>query len=891
MKKNKYYFQQPETILEAFESNQHGISSSEAKQRLEENGFNELPEVKIDSYLKIFFRQFKSALIYILLACGIAVFFMGEIIDAGVIFFVLIFNAIVGTIQEGKAQNTFLALKKFIKSRAIVLRDNEEMIVSDREVVLGDIIILREGEKVPADARLISCNSLQVNEAALTGESIPRFKTNKTLEESEISIVNLENMVYKGTAVVSGNGKAIVTATGVDTFLGSVAKETLQIDSDFPLKGDIEKLSKWVIIFIIAVCFILFILGLINGDSLREIFKTAVAISVSVIPEGLPIVITLVLASGVWRMGKKNVLVKKLQAVEVLGETKILAVDKTGTVTKNELAVEEVYIGKKFFKLNSKGYSPEGNVEFDGNVVDPLNHPELLLAGKISALNSSANVIFQKSKNKWKVVGDPTEGSMIVFSKKIGFHKDDLLSESQLLDEVPFDYDLKLHLSLHKQEKNNFLAVTGSPEAILSFSEKEWNNNEIKDITEERKKEIEKIVLEMSKKGLRIIGFAFCETDIAEINKENIPKLIFGGFLGIKDVIREEVNGAVRQVVNSGIRVVMITGDYSVTAKAIAEEAGIYKTGDEVLTGDQIEELDEEELAEKIKNVSVFARINPNQKLKIIKAYKLNGTVVAMTGDGVNDALSLAMADIGIGMGKIGTEVAKEASDLILLDDNFGNITYGVEEGRNIFKAIKRVVLYLLSTGIGEVLTILGALILGFPLPIVAAQILWLNLVTDGFLDVALAMEPKEKNKKGIYKKTFIINKLMIWRMFFMAIPMMIGTLYLFNQYFRTDIGKAWTISLTTLAVFQWFNVWNCRSEEKSIFTINPFSNKFLIGATVIVVSLQFLVIYNSFFQKVFRTVPLNTKEWGVIILVSSSILVVEELRKLAYRKIKKLRS
>ena len=886
MNKNKeYYLQEFQDVIVQLHSSQHGLSSTDAKKRILENGYNELPEVKRDSYFSIFLTQFKSPLIYILLASGVVVFLMGEIIDSLVIFFVLLFNAGIGTIQEGKARNTFLALKKFIKGSATVLRDNEEMIISDRDVVLGDVIVLHEGEKIPADARIIASNSLKVNESALTGESIPGFKTAEAYKQTSALIMNRENMVYKGTVVVSGNGKAVVVATGIETFLGNIAKETLDINSEFPLKNDIQKLSRMVIIFVAIVSAFLLALGLFNGHAMRDIFKTMVAVSVSIIPEGLPIVITLVLASGVWRMGKKNVLVKKLQAVEVLGEIKILAVDKTGTVTKNELVVESVYTGKKLFEVECNGYIPKGDVMLDGKIIDPLNHPDLLLAGKLAALNSGANLIFQKKKKIWRIAGDPTEGAMSVFAKKIGFHRDDILSESPLINEIPFDYELKFHASLHKQEKKNLLIVTGSPETILELAEKEWGFDGAKKLTVEKKREIKSVMRSMFSNGLRVIGFAYLETDIHTLDRENIPKLIFGGFWGIKDALRKEVRGAVKQVTLSGIKVVMITGDHEIAARAIAKDAGIYKTKDEVLSGEEMINLTDDDLSEKVKNVSVFARITPDQKLRIIKAYQSNDIVIAMTGDGVNDALSLTAADIGIGMGKIGTEVAKEASDIILLDDNFANIKHGVEEGRNIFTTIKKVVLYLLSTSLGEVSVILGALFIGLPLPVLAAQILWLNLVTDGFLDMALATEPKDESERSVYKKTFILDRLMLQRMFFMALPMGVGTLYLFSQNYQTDITKAWTISLTTLAVFQWFNAWNCRSESKSIFRMNPFSNRFLVGAISIVVALHMLAVYNSFFQKVLRTVPLSAREWMVIILVASSIVVVEEIRKMIYRK------
>lgn len=885
MNKNKnYYLLEIADALEALDSSEHGLSSVEAKRRLLEYGHNELPETKRESIFSIFFCQFKSPLIFILLFAAVIVFFSGEITDSVIILFVLVFNAIVGTIQEGRAQNTFLALKRFIKGNAFVLRDHSETIISDRQIVPGDIVVLREGEKVPADVRIISSNMLRTDESALTGESLPKHKNTASLDEEQIVPSNQSNMAFKGTTVVSGNGKAVVVATGMKTFLGGIARETLGIDADFPLKNDIRKLSRFVILFVVGVALALLLFGMFNGHVLRDTFKIIVAVSVSVIPEGLPIVITLVLAGGVWRMNKKNVLVKKLQAIEVLGETKILAVDKTGTVTKNELAIEKVYTGNKLFEIKGSGYMPEGEVFLDGNIVDPLNHQELLLGGKIAALNSSANLIFHKKSKQWKVAGDPTEGALTVFSKKIGFNCEDLLSEMPIIDELPFDCEQKFHASLHRAGEKNFLALTGSPEKILSLSENEAEGDSFKKITQTRKKELEMILDSLSQDGLRVIGFAFGFTQNENIKAMPIKNLTFGGFFGIKDTLRKEVKDAVRQVEASGIKVVMITGDYIVTAKAIASEANIYKNGDSVLDGEEIDGLNDKELAEKIQGVSVFARVTPKHKLKIIQAYRSSGLVVAMTGDGVNDTLSLSAADIGIGMGKIGTDVAKEASDVVLLDDNFGNITHGVEEGRNIFATIKKVILYLFSANLGEILALFGALIIGLPLPVLAAQILWLNLVTDGFLDVALAMDPKETQKKS-FTRTDIVDKLMLRRMFLMAIPMAIGTLILFSQQYQNDITKAWTISLTTLAVFQWFNVWNCRSSEKSVFLMNPFSNKFLVGSTVIVIVLQLMAVYHPLFQKILKTIPLSRNDWIIIVLVAFSIIAVEEIRKFFYRQ------
>ncbi len=430
------------------------------------------------------------------------------------------------------------------------------------------------------------------------------------------------------------------------------------------------------------------------------------------------------------------------------------------------------------------------------------------------------------------------------------------------------------------------------PKGLAYPAEKKYlaifeNEKKIKE-SQEKKKELEDMLVKMSQEGLRVLAFALKDNVSDDIKPKDVEGLTFVGFFGLKDTLRPEVHEAMQKAISAGIKVVMITGDHKITAEAIAKEAGIYHDGDTILTGEDMDKLSNEELTNMIKQVSVFARVTPEHKLRIIQAYKKSGEIIAMTGDGVNDAPSLVAADLGVSMGKIGTEVAKEASDIVLLDDNFGSIISAIEEGRSIYKTIKKVILYLFSTSFGEVLTIVGALLLGYPLPVLAAQIVWLNLVTDGFLDVSLAMEPKEEGLlKGNFEhpKKYLIDGLTVKRMFLMAIPMMVGTLFLFKGYFEVDITKAWTISLTTLAVFQWFNAWNCRHESKSIFQLNPFGNIFLIGATIIVISLQLLAIYTPFMQKILHTTSLNISEWITIIIVASSIVVVEEIRKFTQRR------
>ncbi len=888
------------TLSEIFlelSSSEHGLNETEANRRLLEYGPNKLPVAKVDNLFIIFLHQFQSPLIYILIAASAIVFAMGETIDGSIILAVLIFNAIVGTIQEGKAQNTLLALKNFVETNATVLRDGKEFIIPDSEVVPGDIIILREGEKVPADARIIVATNFEVDEASLTGESGPVHKSADTIparqntggDGDNLPTTEQKNMLFKGTHILTGNSRAIVVATGIETVIGKISKEIGMIDTEIPLKTNIRDLSRLIIMVVAGLSIFLFVLGIISGKSVKEMFSTVVSLAVSIIPEGLPIVMTLVLATGVWRMSKRNALVKKLQAVEALGQASIIAVDKTGTLTKNEMVIQKVFVDGKIFEVGGVGYEPNGGIMLGENVIDPLNYPELLLAGKMAAFCASARVMFSEKEKVWQVAGDPTEAAMLVFAQKLGFNKDDLEREIPLFAEIPFDYKLKYHAVIHDIKTKKVLTVVGAPEVILNLSQ----------LSAGKKQELESVLVSMSQEGLRVVVLATKDFDVGfnsltpseiehEMRSQLLTGLTFVGFFGMKDALRPEVADAMQKATSAGIRVVMITGDHKITAQAIAKEAGIYHDGDFILTGPDIDLLSDSQLSEKLSKTSVFARVTPEHKLRIIKAYQARGEIIAMTGDGVNDAPSLVAADLGVAMGKIGTEVAKEASDIVLLDDNFGSIISAIEEGRSIYKTIKKVLLYLFAGSCGQVLTIIGSFVLGFPLPLLPAQIIWLNFVTDGFLDVSLAMEPKEEDLlRGNFErpKKYLIDKLMAKRAIFMAVPMMLGALFVFEGYFKDDITKAWTMVLTTLAMFHWFNAWNCRHEIKSLFQMNLFSNKFLVGATLIVISLQLLVIYNPFMQKLMRTVPLAFSEWLVIIAIASSIIFVEEIRKFFHRR------
>jgi Ca2+-transporting ATPase len=880
-------------VMTLLDSSEKGLTDFQVSERFLKYGHNKLPEEKQETILSIFLRQFQSPLIYLLLVAAVIVFVMGDTTESLIIFAVLFINAVIGMVQEGRVQSTLSALKKLSETSATVLRNGREVIIKDEQIVPGDIIILQEGEKVPSDARIVFENSLRVDEASLTGESMPVTKTSKEMKEGNTPISDQRNMVFKGTNILSGSATAIIVSTGINTEIGKIAQKISSIDTEIPLKKNIKYLSQLVIAVVVFISTVLFVAGIFLGKDPKEIFSVVVALSVSVIPEGLPIVMTLILATGVRRMSKSNVLVKRLQAVEALGQTKVIAVDKTGTLTRNEMVIEKVFVGGKLFEVDGKGYEPSGEIVFGGNIIEPLSHSEILLSGKVAVFCANAKLSFLEEEKLWKVTGDPTEAAMLVFSKKVGFSKETIEQEFPKVLEIPFDYKNKYHAVVRKLQEGNFLSVVGAPESVLSKCSKVFENGKYQKLTDEKRKQIEQTFFSMARQGLRVIAFAVNDNlkKIEEGNISDLPDLAFAGFFGMKDALRSEVKDSVEKVRKAGMRVVMITGDHVLTAEAIGREAGIWRQGDTIVTGEEIESLSEDLLIKKLPKTTIFARVTPEHKFRIIEAFKKTGEVVAMTGDGVNDAPSLVAADLGVAMGKIGTEVAKEASDIVLLDDNFEGIVSAAEEGRSIYKTIKKVILYLFSTSMAEIIVIVVAVFSGFPLLFLATQIIWLNFVTDGFLVLALAMESKEKgliNNPFEKPKKWIIDGLMTERMFLMAVVMALGTLYLFKTSLPIDFGqadllKSQSIALTALAVFQWFNAWNCRSERKSVFAKNPLSNIYLVFATIIVVVLQILALHNGFLQKILHTVPLSLGDWRTVLLVSISIIAVEEIRKGVY--------
>lgn len=873
---------------------ERGINEKDAEERLSKNGRNELPEGKQEGFFDIFIRQFRSPLIYVLLIACIIVFALKEFTDGFVILFVLVFNAAIGTLQEGRAARTLSALKKFSETSATVLRDGKERVIHDTEVVLGDILILREGEKIAADARIFDAENLFIDEAALTGESGGVMKEAKRLRRESISIGDRTNMAFKSTFVIKGAGRAVVVASGPNTEIGKISAAVQTIDTEIPLKRDIRMLAKKIVWAVAVFSGGLFALGTALGNSVSEMFLTAVSVAVSLIPEGLPVVLTLILARGVWRMAKQHALVKRLQAIEALGQARVIAVDKTGTITKNEMIVRKIVTGGKIYEVSGDGYEAKGEIFEGENIINPLEHPDLSFFGKLSALSVYARVSFVEESKTWRVSGDPTEAAFAVFSEKMGFRRDDLLKEYPLLVEKPFNHEEKYHAFLYEMPRSRFLAVSGAPENVLARSKFIFGDGRAQTLTKERREEIEKKVNSLSDEGMRVLAIAYARPPLKKGNGAvlfEVENLIFVGLLAIQDSLREGVAGAIEDAERAGIKVVMISGDYPHTAIAVAKKVGIFHRGDSSLTGQEIEKMNEAELASRLEGVSVFARVTPEHKLRIIEGYRKRGETIAMTGDGVNDAPSLVAADLGVSMGKIGTEVAKEAADIVLLDDNFQTIVSAVREGRNIFQTIRKVLLYLFSTNLGEFLTIVGALLIGFPLPVLPVQILWLNLVTDSFPVVALALKPEDSKllTNPLKRSRELVDGTMFLRMTIISIPMVIGTLILFGGAFEADMDRALTLSLTALAVFQWMNLFNCRSETRSAFSLKNPANRYIGLSLGVAVLLQIAVVYIPFLQNVFHTVALSLSDWLIIVAISFSVIFVEEIRKFFARRIERI--
>ncbi len=885
------------TIKEVFhklESDDSGLNEQEVKRRLKNFGPNKLAEEERISRLKILLHQFTSPLIYILLIAGVVTLFLREYIDSGVIFAVVILNAIIGYFQEYKAEESVRALKKMVVPKAKVLREGKEKEIHSEELVPGDIVLLASGVRVPADLRLFKTIELKIEEAMLTGESVPAEKTTHTLEEPNLTPGDQKNMAFMGTIVVSGRAKGIVVATGKSTLLGSIAQEVKEAELvKAPLQEKIHIFAKTIGLIVLGASSLLFIIGLLIGETAKDMFMTAIAAAVATIPEGLPIVVTIAMAVGVSKMAKQDAIIRKLPAVETLGSTTVIGSDKTGTLTKNEMTVKLIFDGIHIYEVEGSGYEPKGSILHEGMKVDSKELKHLIHVLRIGLLCNESNIY--EEDGQYKIDGDPTEGALIVSAMKAGLKPEEEKEKYEQIAIIPFESDRGYMATLHKHRGKKVIFVKGAPEKVLGMCTNTIDGKEL------NKKEVHKIASEFAKEGLRVLAFAYREAppELEELTCKEVEcrdiqtSLVFAGLQGMIDPPRPEAIEAIKECKKAGINVVMITGDHAVTARAIAKKLGIADENSEVLTGKEIEEMSDSQLFEKVKKVSVYARVSPQHKLRITQQLKKHGEIVAVTGDGVNDAPALKAAHIGVAMGKTGTDVAKEASDMVLADDNFTSIFNAVREGRIVFDNIRKVTFFLIPTGIAAILSILGTISLGVPIPYVPAQLLWINLVTNGLQDVALAFEPGEKNvleRPPRDPKEGIMNRLLIERTILVGLLISAGVIYHFITALQAgdSIEKARTVAVTTMVFFQFFQAWNSRSELQSIFRISPMSNPFLFYSMIAALLAQLSVIYVPALQWVFRTEPISISEWMQILIVSATVIVIVEADKCVRRKIDK---
>ena len=872
-------------VLQTLETSESGLSVSEAKQRLTRFGRNILAAEEKINIPAILFHQFKSPLIYVLIAAALATFFLREFIDMWVILAVIVLNAVIGFTQEYKAEQGVRSLKKMVQAKARVYRDQREREIPSSELVPGDVVYLAAGMRVPADVRLMQVLDLRIDESLLTGESLPSEKTTERLSDENLTPGDKKNIVFMGTTVVYGRGRGVVVETGPSTVIGDIAGKVQEIQfGKAPLQEKLEDFAKFLSWTVGGISLFIFCLGLYEGEKIAEMFISAVAVAVSAIPEGLPVAVTIAMAIGVSRMARQNAIVRRLPSVETLGSTTIIGSDKTGTLTRNEMTVRLLFDGQLTFQVSGVGYEPVGIFTHDGIEVDVKSQPRLEKTLRIGLLCNEAN-LYQEDGD-YRIDGDPTEGALLVSAMKGGLQTEEEQSQYPQIGIVPFESERGYMATLHKTDDSKVVFVKGAPEKIIQFS-----SSGVGDSASHEK--LHEVASNYAAEGLRVLAMAYKEvdetvTDIAGVDLQS--GLIFAGLQGMIDPPRQEVVDAVRECGSSGIRIAMITGDHVVTAEAVARQIGIVKDRYGVLEGRQIETMADEDLLARVKDTLVYARVAPVHKLRIVQQLIKQGEVVAVTGDGVNDAPALKAANIGVAMGKTGTDVAKEAADIVLSDDNFASIVAAVKEGRIVYDNIKKVTIFLVSCGFGELLAIIATMLLGLPLPYLPAQILWLNLVTNGFQDVALAFEPGEKDVLSRQPRPAgerILSSLMIQRTIIMGTVMGFGTLLTFYLEFAAGIplATARTVALTTMVFFQFFQAFNCRSETLSVFKMNPLDNPFLFISMIAAFLAHLAVLYVPSLQYVFRTVPLSGQQWGLIAAISTSILIVVELDKFIRRK------
>ena len=868
----------------------NGLESDQLKIRQDKFGPNQLKEQKGISALNIFLEQFQDFIIWVLIGAAVVSGFLQEWVDAFAIIAIVILNAILGFIQEYRAEKSLAALKKLSSPTSKVIRSGQHQVIPSFELVPGDVIELEAGDNVPADSRLAWLTSnFSAHEASLTGESTPVLKTTAALQEKDIPLADRANMVYLGTSVSSGKAKAVVIETGMQTELGKIAGMIQEIPKEStPLQKKLEKFGKWIVYLCFVLVGIVFLLEWLRGGKVIDVFLTAVSLAVAAIPEGLPAVVTIALALGVQRMVKRHAIIRKLPSVETLGCTTVICSDKTGTLTKNEMTVQTVYAGGKLFQVTGIGYAPKGEFVLNKKQADPADYPDLINVLNISVLCNGSQLV--EDKDVFKIVGDPTEGAILTAAAKAGIWKKDKERDLPFVDEIPFDSQRKKMTIIRHDKQKTIAFVKGAPDILLEDCTAVEKNGQVRQLTDSDREEILKTNGNLTDSAMRVLAVAYRVLDSGyqkNAPSESIEKnLTFAGLIAMIDPPREEVKKAVEQCKQAGIKTVMITGDHKNTAVAIAKELGFFDKDSLALTGEELDRIGEENFLAELEKIPVYSRVSPEHKLRIVRAWRNRSQIVAMTGDGVNDAPAVKEADIGVSMGITGTDVTKEVSDMIITDDNFASIVSAVEEGRGIYDNIKKFIHYLLSCNIGEILVMFVSSLIGLPIPLLPVQILWVNLVTDGLPALALGVDPVEPgimNRSPRPVDEPVITKphafLMLAQGAFIALCSLSAfTFVLFVE--KEDIIRARTAAFIVLSCSQLFHSFNCRSMTESLFKIGLFTNKNLILATFISFLLQMLVVYIPFLQKIFKTAPLGLFDWLLVLAVSSFPLWAMELVK-----------
>ena len=865
-----------------------GLPPDEVEKRLAEYGPNELREAPREPLLKRLLAQFASLIVVVLVAAALISLLIVEDgwKESLIIMGIVLLNGVLGFIQEEKAERSLAALKKLASPKARVIRNGETKIIDSRELVPGDIVEIESGDFVPADVRVIEQMNLQLDESPLTGESTPVAKSADCVLDAKTLLAERRNMAFAGTTVTYGRGRCLVAATGMKTEVGKIAG-LLQSGTHTrtPLQRKLEGVGRLLIWATLGICVVIFILGLLRGAEPMDMFMTAVSLAVAAIPEGLPAVVTIALALAVQRMVRRHVLVRKLPSVETLGSVTVICTDKTGTLTQNAMTVRKIYADGKTFDLSGAGYGPEGELSCNGGKCDPS--PALVRTLNIGVLCNNADITFDKNNGTANAVGDPTEAALLAAAARGGVRREALSGAFKRIDEIPFDSERKLMSVVVSDERGGrSLMAKGAPDVVVERCSKMEIDGEVLPFDEARRNEILAINRDFGSAALRVLAVAYKELDAGETEPEE-KNLILCGLFAMMDPPRPEVRAAVEECRVAGIRSVMVTGDHAETAMAVARELGIWNEGDEAVGGAEIDGISDDELFERVERIRIYSRVTAEHKMRIVRAWQRRGQVVAVTGDGVNDAPAIKEAEIGVSMGIAGTDVTKEASDMIITDDNFASIVSGIEEGRSIYANIKKFIHFLLSCNIGEVLTMFIASVFGLPVPLRAAQILWINLVTDSLPALALGVDPPEKDlmrHRPRPPSEPIIPGGEFAIMSIQGLVIAAAALAAFRIGLEHSEVYARTMAFVTLVIAQLFHSFDCRSRRRSIFAGGLFGNRWLIGAVATSFGLQLLVITLPVLQPYFHVTSLRPADWLIIIGLALSPVAATEIIKIFYR-------